>query len=67
MAKVINIVNKDNLLSNVKVRPLVLNVTEIPFKIHSVDGWEGGAGRGAGAALVTRSLGSHDTGRSQHL
>ena len=28
--------------SNVKVRPLVLIVTEIPFKIHSVDGWEGG-------------------------
>ena len=26
----------------------------------------GRAGRGAGAALVTRSLGSHDTGRSQH-
>ena len=34
--------------SNVKVRPLVLIVTEIPFKIHSVDGWEGGAGGGGG-------------------
>ena len=35
--------------SNVKVRPLVLIVTEIPFKIHSVDGWEGGGGGGGGA------------------
>ena len=26
----------------------MLNVTEIPFKIHSVDGWEGGAGGGGG-------------------
>ena len=34
--------------SNVKVRPLVLIVTEIPFKIHSVDGWKGGAGGGGG-------------------
>ena len=34
----------------------MLNVTEIPFKIHSVDGWEGGAGAGGEADIKTDNL-----------